>query len=253
MGSMGMACRSMAVAVALSGAGCSNPSTGIDVGNGAAVAINLRGYEAPPAPKPQGLTLSSGVRVDACWMGVERLRLRPGSDCSGGDAETDVVGPLVAEIVEVGILGGAARYTVPAGPFCRFVLRFHVIRDKELPAGAPSVLADRSIVVQGARADGTPFTVASGRNDALSLDAKGGSFELEAGEHGLFVAFELGAAVAALDLGGATGDTIDDKSEPERLAAFEAALTDAARLFRDADADGKLSASESSPGAELAQ
>src|SRR5690349_5800319 len=88
-------------------AGCSGggPQSGTDVGNGATVSINWHAYQAPNGKGAQSLGLADGTRLDAVWMGVQRMRLRPGADCSGGDNEIDVQGPLVDLVVAAAAVG----------------------------------------------------------------------------------------------------------------------------------------------------
>lgn len=233
---------------------CSGAKGGTDVGNGATVELDLSGYEAPPQGAAQALTLSSGTRVDAVWMAVDRIRLRPGTDCSTADTDLDVEGPLVADLVGGGLLGGPVAFQVEAGPFCRLRVGFHDIDPASVPAGAPAAMGGLSILVQGARGDGTPFTVASEVNDEFELLARNGSFSLPAGASPLFLAYDLGPWMAALDLDSLAGSPIvvDKSQNADRLAAFEDAVKASARLFRDQNRDGTLSALESGSGQELA-
>lgn len=233
--------------------GC-GPQGGTDVGNGATVVLDLEGFEQAPAVQPQALDLVDGTRIDGLWMVVDRVRFRPGADCAGEDPESDVDGPLVADLIGGGFVGGRVSFSVPAGPFCRLRVGFHRL-EEAVPAGAPAELAGQSILVRGARADGVPFTVASELGEELELKARGGAFTLPEGESPLVLGYEVGSWIAALDLGGLSGPTIliDKNGDTVRLEAFEAAVKDSAELFKDEDGDGALSPAERAPGSELTE
>lgn len=230
------------------------PKAGTDVGNGASVSLDLRAYQAPPSAKPQSLTLADGVRIDELWMVVDQIRLRPGSSCSGNDSDVDVEGPLVADLLEGGVLGGPAAFPVQAGPFCELRVGFHKLEGAP-PVGAPADLQGRSLLIRGARADGVPFLVQSELGDRFELKAKGGAFSLPEGRSPLFLAYELDAWMSALDLASIPGASVvvSKDENKDRLDAFELAVKQSARLFRDQDDDGALSPAESTPDEVLAQ
>lgn len=230
------------------------PKAGTDVGNGASVSLDLRAYQAPPSAKPQSLTLADGVRIDELWMVVDQIRLRPGSSCSGNDSDVDVEGPLVADLLEGGVLGGPAAFPVQAGPFCELRVGFHKLEGAP-PVGAPADLQGRSLLIRGARADGVPFLVQSELGDRFELKAKGGAFSLPEGRSPLFLAYELDAWMSALDLASIPGASVvvSKDENKDRLDAFELAVKQSARLFRDQNDDGALSPAESTPDEVLAQ
>lgn len=228
------------------------PEAGTAVGNGRSVSFELQGYEPTSLTDTQSITLPSGTRIDTLFMVVERLRLRPGTECEDGDDESDddesdVDGPLVADLLEGGVLGGAPSFTTEQGAFCRFRLTFHKLDISEAPAGTPPELSDLSIRMTGARSDDTSFTVESDFGDTFELDAKDGSFSLPPGDHPLLLGYELSSWITALDLDGLSADpiVISDDENKDRLDNFEDAVKASARLFRDDNGDGKLSLSES--------
>lgn len=241
-------------ALAACAAACSDPQGGTDVGNGATVELDLSAYEQPPGPGSQSVDLSSGARVDAIWMAVDRVRLRPGAECLEDDTEVDLEGPLVADLAGAGLVGGPASFAVQAGPFCRLRVGFHKL-EAAVPAGAPAELAGLSILVLGTRSDGVAFQVRSEINEETELDATNGSFELPAGTSPLFLAHDVGPWIGALALDSLAGSpvVVDKESNADRLAAFEEAVKLSARLFRDQDADGDLSSGEHASGQELAK
>lgn len=243
------------VCSALLALGCSDPQGGTDVGNGAAVSIDLRGYEQTPESSAKSFTLGDGARIDELWMAVDRLRLRPGTNCGTPDGKIDVPNTLVADLIGSGVLGGAPSFAVEPGPFCRLQIGFHRLAIEDSPPGAPADLVGLSILMKGSRADGTPFTVSSRMTEMLTLNGTGGAFELPSGESPLFVAYELGAWMAALDLGtlGSGPIVVNDAENTDRLRELEKAVRASASLFPDQDRDGNLSASERAPDKKLAE
>lgn len=246
---MGLAC---AVVVGLCACG---PEAGTAVGNGRAVSFQLQSYEDTGMTGTQSVTLSGGTKIDTLDMVVERLRLIPGTSCDGSDAETDIEGPLVADLLEGGVIGGAPSFTTESGSFCRFRLKFHKLSIDDAPAGTPTELDELSIRMTGERSDGVAFTIESDFGDEFELDAQDGAFALPPGQNPLLLGYELTSWVVALDLDGLADDPIlvSDDENSSRLDAFEEAVKQSARLFRDANGDGKLSVSEYAPSAILAQ
>ncbi|HVY46800.1 MAG TPA: hypothetical protein VHB21_13025 [Minicystis sp.] len=239
----------LAGALALAAPGCPGPKSGTDVGNGATVSVKLRAFE-PPAARAQALALADGARIDALYMVVENLVLSP---CDGGD-DLGVDGPVVADLLTGRVVAGTSSFDVASGAYCGFKLTFAKLDPEHVPAGTPPGLADRSILVQGRRADGVPFVVASPLGVEVELAPTRSSFTISRGEDPLFLAFDVTPWMAALDLAGSTADPIlvDDQHDTQRLEAFDAAVTLSAHLFRDENADGELSPGEAQPGNELA-
>jgi hypothetical protein len=231
------------------------PQSGTDVGNGATVTINLHGYTAPAPKGADALNLADGTTVDAIWMVVDRIRLRPGMDCSGGDNQIDVEGPLVANLLGDGVLGGAPSFPATSGPVCRFRTDFSKLDGKDAPSGSPGELVDHSILVQGKTQDGTPFQVLSRLDVTYERDARNGYFDLGSGKNSLFLAFEIEPWIAALDLASLSGSPIeiDDDTNKDRLQSFEAAVQATGAIFRDSNDDGSLSAWETDPEVQLTQ
>jgi len=234
------------------------PEAGTAVGNGRTISFELQGYEDTSSTATQSITLSSGTRLDTVYMVVERLRLVPGTDCGAeeddNDDESDIDGPFVANLLEGGVLDGAPGFTTESESFCRFRLKFKELDIAEAPAETPAELADQSIRITGTRSDGIAFTVESAVSDTFKLDATGGSFKLQPGEHPFIVGYELSAWVSALALDTLNSDpiVINSRQNSDRLDVFEDAVKASARLFRDQNGDGELSATEHDSGSALA-
>lgn len=239
------------------------PRGGTDVGNGATVTFDMRGFEEKPEPKgageskPMSLHLSTGDRVDELWVVVDRFKLRADGKCAGEEEPTEPVdarGPFVAEVLSTGIVGALPEATVPEGAYCRFEMSLHALKVEEAPASAPAELIGATVLMRGERADGTPFVVRSAKGANFKLNAVEEPFTVSDGTP-FFLGVEMSSLVAALDLDSLDGAEIvvDDTSNEDRLADFEGALKSAVRLFEDQDRDGDLSAEEAAPGATLAE
>lgn len=208
---------------------------GTEVGNpeDAQVDLVLTGYQRPA--DRAALTLDSGVRLDSAWLIVESLELREAATCEDvgrSRLESPVALDLIATPQRIRLRGSQTRY-------CRLELRIGRVND--LPAGAPAELEDSSIVVRGARADGTPFVLRSRLQEALRVR---GDFALDGDEVGLILAFALDQWLDPATLNAATpvgGQLlIDEDNNDAALSAFEAAVGRSADLFRDLNRDGGL-------------
>jgi hypothetical protein len=208
---------------------------GTEVGNpeDAQVDLVVTGYQRPA--DRAALTLDGGVRIDSAWLIIEELELREAATCED-IGRTRLASPVALDLLAaprpLGLVGAQTRY-------CRLELR--IGRVASLPAGAPAELEDSSIVVRGARADGTPFVLRSRLQERLRVR---GDFSLDADAVGLILAFALDRwlAPATLDAATPVGGQIliDEDNNDAALSAFEAAVTSSADLFRDVNRDGSL-------------
>ena len=166
--------------------------------------------------------------------------MRPASDCSGG-AEAELDGPLVADLLGDGLIGGPQELDLDSDRFCRFEATFAKVDDEELPAGAPAALADQSILVRGALDDGTPFQIASDIGDTLRLEpAEGDDFAVAPSTDCLLVALDPLSWLDDVYIEGAEHDGtifIDDDENDDLLDAFEDAFKDSIDL-RSAEGGG---------------
>lgn len=231
------------------------PRSGTDVGNGATVSFNLRGFERAPASSAKSLKLASGDTIDEVWIAVERLRLTPGTECAESNDPVQAEGPLVADLLSQGLVGiDPPEALVKAGDYCRLQLDLHELAAEEKPATAPAELVGAALYMKGTRADGVPFSVRTTEAVEFRLRAKDTAFHIEGGVP-FIIGFELSSMVAALDLGTLSGPTIviDDTNNADRLKDFDQALKQAARLFVDENEDGDLSSGEADDAKEIAK
>jgi hypothetical protein len=235
--------------------GASGGQVGTDVGNGADVKMKMKAYEQRPPPGSKALLLASGATIDTLYAVFEDLRFEPGTICSErDDHKIDVEGPLVADLLTGDLVVGDGAFGADGNVFCRVRFGLAKLDTVAPPAGSPADLAGLSLRMTGTLADGRAFSVATELGQGFDLDPKGGTLTLGATQ-GLFVGFDLGPWMTALDLAGASGDpvVVDKESEPDRLSAFEKSIDASAALFKDADGDGKLGADEDDPEDVLAK
>ncbi len=230
------------LAVCLGLAGC----VGTDVGNpqdeSAEVELDVKGYDGSD---PNALTLPSGLRIDSAWISLSQFEFRQANACTtSGDV---VEQPILVDLISNQTATDRPLFSIPAGDYCRLDAGF-VPWSTDVPEGAPSDIAGYSVVIEGARADGTEFTVRSDMDMALQLNAQNGAFGLEIGAQSLIIGFAVDewfneTALDAIDAGGSE-IVINPSNNPAIYGQFNAALRRSGRLFRDANADHALNMSE---------
>lgn len=120
--------------------------------------------------------------------------------------------------------------------------------EADLPKGAPPELAMASIVLRGARADGTPFILEHDEQDELEVVATRGTFDVSELGPTLFLAFDVADLMRNVDL-----DAMDVKPDADGLIringtdnhmalheAFDLQLECSLELYRDEDGNGEL-------------
>jgi hypothetical protein len=135
-------------------------------------------------------------------------------------------------------------YSAEPGEFCGVELPFARVADSAPVMGFPAELRSRSILLEGALADGTPFSLTSEAEPVLSLRARSGRFALSADEADALIAFDFAVWLADVDFAAAEQQAgrieISDAENTELLRAFERALGKGVSLYRDRDGDGRL-------------
>jgi hypothetical protein len=198
-----------------------------------------------------------GDEITGAWVSVERIRLRNAADCNGS-AEVEILGPLAIDLLAQQPPPALQDIEVRGGGYCRFEFAFHV-SSEALPPEIPAALDGRSLLIEGTRADGTPFVLRSDRSGDLRLDAVDeAGFPISSATKTLFVAFQEEALFAGIDLDlaevGVDGVIrIESGQNDDLLNLFEANLDAALRLFDDDDGDGALEAGENDDDDLLAE
>lgn len=227
----------------LSLSGC----VGTDVGNPqeegtAEVEIDVKGYDGSA---PNALTLPSGLRIDSAWISMSQFEFRRAEECSApGDVFEQ---PILVDVISNETVTERPMFTTPAGDYCRLDAGF-IPWSGTVPAGAPAGIQGNSVVIEGARSDGTEFVVRSDMDMSLQMNAADASFALEDGPEKLIIGFAVDewfneTTLDAIDSGGNTIE-ISPNSNPAVYGQFNAALRRSSRLFRDENADNALDMAE---------
>lgn len=219
---------------------------GTDVGNPqegtSEVQLDAKGYQAAES---NALTLPSGLRIDSAWISMSQFEFRQANDCT---ASGDVVEqPILVDLISNQTVTDRPVFSTPAGDYCRLDVGF-VPWTTEVPEGAPAEIAGYSVVIEGARSDGTEFVVRSDMDMSLQLNAQNGAFGLARGTQSLIIGFAIDewfneTTLDAIDPDGSE-IVIDSANNPSIYGQFNAALRRSGRLFRDANADHDLNMSE---------
>jgi hypothetical protein len=199
-------------------------------------------------PETVDVTPTAKTRIGAVWLGLQDARLRPVVACKGADTRTIVAGAFTVELVKRS--GTTTETPLEIARYCTFEVQLR--RTKGRASGAPNELKGASIIVEGRRSDGVQFTIRSRLESAIALRAVDleGFAIADAGARwiaGVDVARWLESIdllEAAID--GERGRTvvIDDKSNPELLARFNANVEHGLALFEDRNGDTNLDAEE---------
>lgn len=228
------------------------------MGNGATVTFDLGKYHPNSAQDTAGksFTLANGVQVDAFWLSVSEVSLQQGK--CGAKAPKDAVDhPLVGNLVQADVLSKPSEaLLVPSGKQCSVRIELDAVDPSDLPFGSPAELVGASLFVRGVLADQTPFIVRSTTRQVFHVDApKDAPIEV-AGEDPFMIAFDVEHALMSLELAELRSEDgvvlIDDEHNSKWLAKLKKSIRSQAVLFRDADADGVLSADESTVDKVLA-
>jgi hypothetical protein len=212
---------------------------GTETGNPVTAELRMHGHSSMPHDVAV-TTSAGGAVVTGMWMRVPGLAMLD-ADCATQVASADGM--------------GARDYTMPTlvelavddAPMCAV----QIALDPQAPAptGAPPELANQTVLVTGARADGTPFVIRSAKAGTLAIREVAGHFHLTAAAPGLLLGFDVATWLRDLDLASASpgGDgviRIDATNDPLRAAAFEAAFARGAELFHDVNQNGEVDGPE---------
>jgi hypothetical protein len=201
--------------------------------------LSLRATSTDPATvdiaAPEGTT-----SVVSAWLAVDRVRFVRGAACdTPGDEEIEVPGPFVTDAAAP--VADAITARLPSDDYCRVRMRLDAATDI---GSAPDALLGHSILVTGARADGTPWQIRTTERFDAEVRAAG-PITLSEASTSLIVAFDVATWLQGVDLGGATvGDDgvihIEEDQNEALLELFEEQLEEAVELEHDSDDDGEL-------------
>ncbi len=220
---------------------------GTETGNPAlSTPIALQVYSTDPSRVSVGPGEGGSV-VQRAWISFGAFDFRGVGECEQIEELDLPPGPslLVADLADPDT---RIELELDADTYCGLVVRLEKTT-RELPDGAPALLADHSIVVEGERGDGVGFTLAYPEQDELELGGIDGDFDLAADGEGLLLFFDVSVWMDGVDLESAAlspegSIRIDAMSNPVLLEAFEANVECALELYRDGDGDGALDPGE---------
>lgn len=245
----------LAFCVVLSGCAEDEGSGGTDIGNPeTSVTTHFLGYDSQE--QPGGLTLDSGITIDAAWIVVEQIALEDDASC-GADPTIDDAGPIVLNLLEGTEFPRTPTFTRPSGPYCELGLKLVALDNADLlPADAPPALVTNSVVITGTT-DGLlldlPFRIEVALDDELVLLPTGDAITLEGDQASFIVGFAL-ELVVTVDLlesvGGVVEIVLDPSSDAALLEELGVSLQNSAQLFLDSNLDGDLDSNETTPIAQ---
>jgi hypothetical protein len=191
-----------------------------------------------------------GFAVDAIWIAMQDVQVRPATSCKRSSPKPIIAGRVTAELVKRQLTSSEIA-DLEVARYCAFELQLRSARGKV--AGAPSELRGASIVIVGRRADGVRFVLRSRLDNALVLRARElEGFAVSGPRTHWIVGVDVARWMANVDLAlaDATGEgrqrevRIDEKSNPDLLATFNANVEAGFALFDDRNADRTLDEAE---------
>jgi len=246
LGMLGFVVRCIArMSLALSLVAASGCSSGTETGNPPFQAeLSYTAYSSEPE--------SIGVRdpgrqavVDSAWLDLDAVTLRDASSCAAA-------APTVTSVPALGIGDHAAgqhnatRFSLSGGEYCGLDLPFVLAPAAAIRGAVPPDLEQHSIMLAGALADGTRFTLLSAATPTVRLVADASRFEISAEHAQTLIAFDVAAWLGDLDWASAvrSGGAIQISADANSalLTQFESRLARGVALYRDADGDGQLDA-----------
>lgn len=233
--------------------GGGSPATGgTETGNTTAVSIRVIGYQSSQlaALDLPALTVGS-LEVDTAFVVLDRLRFRPLSACQedGEDEGAEDIrfdGPFVVDLLHPEALSGLEGVAIPTGRYCRIELVLKKLEE----AGA---MQGRSVLIEGKRADDTPFRMTTEVDEEFKLENETTGFAIEGGGVSsiFFIAFDLDHWFDGVDLSSPSVEVssgpivlIDDDHNEDVQEVIEENLKHSADLFEDSDDDEDLDPEE---------
>jgi hypothetical protein len=193
---------------------------------------------------------TSSIQIDELWISMQDARVRPATACKRDAARAIVAGGFSVELVR-STTTAPAPAQLQVDRYCAFEVQLRRLRGKL--DGVPSELRGASIVVRGHRADGTPFVLQSRFSPSLLLRARAmEGFSAAAPNTNWMIGVDVARWFAGVDVnaGEVSGDIrdrvlrVDDKSNPDLLAAFNANVEKGFALFEDANRNRTLDPEE---------
>jgi len=230
----------LALTLCLCAFGC---SSGTETGNPPFQAeLSYGALSSAPLLIGVGEPGSEGV-VESAWLDLGAVSLIGVGSC----AEPEPMGILVPALGVGDHASGkhnSTQFPLAASEYCGLDLPFLRAMPQDIQNGVPKELEEHSVMLEGALADGTPFTLLAPATPTVRLKADAGGFEISQQHAKTLITFDVATWLANLDwsnakrIDGAIVISADDN--PALLAQFESNLARGVALYRDADGDGKL-------------
>lgn len=233
--------RAAALAALTSWSACAG---GSETGNPvlpAEIALSVRSSD------PDLIALSEGAQgsvLSEAWIAFGELAFLSQEQCAMfGEVEGDATTLVITDLARAGVV---ISIDAEAEGHCGMIVPLPA-RNDVLPAGAPDELRGNSIVLRGARADGTPFLLTHPEDEDLELEAIDGA--IEALDRTLLLSFDVATWMRDVDLEGAiVGDDgvihINARENSELLDRFEVNLECSLELYADGDGNGSVDAAD---------
>jgi hypothetical protein len=245
-------------------AGCGGPlQGGTESGNPTKLSIKIVGYQSSELQGSGSKAITVGsLNIDTAKVVLDELRFRPFSACQNGEEEVNDVlinGPFVVDLLHPTIITGLENVQVLAGKYCRIELILKKLNDEEVPSTVdPSdPIVNRSIIIEGKRGDGTPFSMMTEFDEEFKLENETTGFEVgpSFGVQDLIIAFDFDQWFLSLNLfdpqveisNDENNDPIimiDDNSNENIQETVEDNVKRSADLFEDKDNDDELDVNE---------
>jgi hypothetical protein len=176
------------------------------------------------------------VRIESVWISLRNMRARPATSCKRSSGAV-IASQIVADVVKT---VPSSRANLERANYC--ALELSVARARRTHTD----LRGSSIVVRGRRADGVRFVLRSRFSDEVVLTAvEMDGFVAGPGHNGWILGVDLarwfvGVDLASREVDGRREIEIDENSNPDLLATFEANVARAFALFADEDNNQRL-------------
>jgi hypothetical protein len=236
---------------------------GTESGNPTKLSIKVIGYKSSELKNSVSKTIDvKDIHIDTAKVVLDRLRFRPFEACENDEKEiSDILinGPFVVDLLQPASTTGLEDIEIPAGTYCRIELIFKKLNTEEVPSTVDQSdpIINRSILIEGTRADGTPFSLETEFDEEFKIENKSTGFEVGPifGATDLIIAFDFDEWFMSLDLFDPQVEIsndeydspiimIDDDSNENIQETVEDNVKRSADLFEDVDNDDQLDVDE---------
>lgn len=205
------------------------------------IALSLRSSDPDLIAVSEG---AEGSVLAEAWIAFGDVIFLNDEDCARfGEIEAPDTTLVIADLARAGVV---ISIDTEADGHCGLVVPLPS-RNDVLPAGAPDELRGSSIVLRGARADGTPFLLTHTEHEDLELEAIAGTIQTQ--ERTLLLSFDVATWMRDVDLDGAVvGDDgvihIDPGENSALLTRFEENMECSLELYADGNGNGAVDAAD---------